>query len=334
MTCRLTQVRLEARLQARFTVWLTAAILSTALLTAALTSALAQTGATQFPPGSRLGISPPQGMSPATSFPGFEDTANNAFLRLIEMPEAAFAEIEKTLSAEALAKQGMTLDKRETVKLATGEAIMLAVRQTTPAGPIRKWLMIGPLPGRTAMASFEMAETSKTYSEDAVRAAFATVTARDSVPAAEQLALLPFKLSDTAGLRPVGVIPGRAIQLTDGPRDLPDPIDQPHLVIGLAPGGPPRPDERDSFARAAFGGLPAVKDLRFTGSESMRIAGQQGHELRAEAKDAKTGEDIVIVQWLRFGTGVYVRMLGFGPKADWVKNFARFRAVRDGISPR
>ncbi len=326
MTCRLA----PARLQARFTAWLTAAVLSTALLTAAL----AQTGTAQFPPGSRLGIVPPQGMTPATSFPGFEDTANNAYLRLIEMPEAAFAEMEKTLSAEALAKQGMTLDAQHTVKLATGEGIVLAVRQTTPAGPIRKWLMIAPVPGRTAMASFEMAEASKTYSEDAIRTAFATVTTRDSVPDAEQFALLPFKLSDTAGLRPVGVIPGRAIQLTDGPRDLPEPIDQPHLVIGLAPGGPSRPDERDSFARAAFGGLPAVKDLRFTGSESMRIAGQQGHELRAEAKDAKTGEDIVIVQWLRFGTGVYVRMLGFGPKADWVKTFARFRTVRDGITPR
>ena len=69
-------------------------------------------------------------------------------------------------------------------------------------------------------------------------------------------------------------------------------------------------------------------------SEPMRIGGQPGHELRATGKDAKTGAEIEIVQWLRFGSGAYLLMLGFAPKDDWVKALARFRAVRDGLDSR
>jgi hypothetical protein len=41
-----------------------------------------------------------------------------------------------------------------------------------------------------------------------------------------------------------------------------------------------------------------------------------------------------IVQWLRFGTGAYLRILGIAPKQNWTPTFTRFRAVRDGLSPR
>ena len=66
----------------------------------------------------------------------------------------------------------------------------------------------------------------------------------------------------------------------------------------------------------------------------MRIGGQPGHEMRAQGKDAQTGADVEIVQWLRFGTGAYLRILGFAPKESWTEAFTRFRAVRDGLEPR
>ena len=47
----------------------------------------------QFPLGSRLGLKPPPGMALSTTFPGFEDRTNNVFIRLIALPDKAFAEI-------------------------------------------------------------------------------------------------------------------------------------------------------------------------------------------------------------------------------------------------
>jgi hypothetical protein len=288
-----------------------------------------------FPIASRIGIVPPQGLNVATSFSGFEDDQKNAFIRLIALPGSAFAEIEKTMTNDAMKKQGMTVEKRETMKLPTGNAILVIVRQSTPAGPLRKWLLIAPMDNLTAMVSFEMqAKSPPPYSDAAVRTALATLTTRATVPVDEQLRLVPFRIGDTAGMRLVRVVPGVAAQFTDGPKDSLEATEQMQLVIAAAPGGPSQASDRDQFARNALSGLPPMKDVRISNSEPMRIGGQAGHEVRALGKDAQTGAEIEIVQWLRFGTGAYLRILGLAPKEQWASAFTRFRAVRDGLEPR
>ena len=288
-----------------------------------------------FPTASRIGMVPPAGLQPATTFPGFEDTSKGAFIRLIALPAQAFAEIEKTMTNDAIKKQGMVVEKRDTLKLPTGNAILVLVKQDTPAGRLRKWLLIAPLENVTAMVSFEMqAKSPPPYSDETVRAALATLTTRSTVPDNEQLMLVPFRISDTAGLRLVRVVPGVAAQFTDGPKDTLEALDQPQLVIAAAGGGPQQTGDRDQFARNALSGLPPMKEVRIASSESMRIGGQAGHEIRALGKDAQTGAEIEIVQWLRFGTGAYLRILGLAPKESWTQAFTRFRAVRDGLEPR
>jgi hypothetical protein len=305
-----------------------------ALLAVFAFSAQAQTSETQFPIGSRLGLKPPPGMASSSTFPGFEDSTNNAFIRVVALPDKAFAEIEKTMTNDALKKQGLKVEKRESLALASGRALLLITRQDASGTRIRKWLLIAPMGEVTALVSFEIPnEAKQAYADSVIRTALTSVTARATVPDEEQLALVPFKLSELGGFRLAGIIPGHAVQLTDGPKDSVEP-DQAHLVVGVAPGGPPQPAERDSFARLALAGLPNLKELRIVGSESMRIAGQQGHEIRAEAKDPKTGGDVEIVQWLRFGSGAYLRIVGFAPKGNWLAVYPRFRAVRDGLEPR
>jgi hypothetical protein len=287
-----------------------------------------------FPIGSRLGIVPPAGLKPATSFPGFEDPQNSVFIRLVALPAEAFPEIEKTMTNDALKKQGMTVEKRESIRLGNGHAILAIVRQETGAGRIRKWLLIAPIDNLTALVSFEMAAKQPApYADSVVRTALISLAARPHVPPDEQLALVPFKVSDTAGLRLARVVPGVAVQFTDGPKDAIEATEQAHLVIAASPGGPDTRD-RDQFARDAMRAFPALKDMRIVGSEPMRVGGQPGHEVRAQAKDVQTGADIELVQWLRFGTGAYLRILGFAPKDKWADMFTRFRAVRDGLEPR
>lgn len=287
-----------------------------------------------FPIGSRLGLVPPAGLKPATSFPGFEDQEKSVFIRLVALPAEAFSEIEKTMTNDALKKQGMTVEKRESVPLGSGNAILAIVRQETAAGRIRKWLLIAPIDNLTALVSLEMAAKSPApYADNVVRAALTSLTTRANVPPDEQLTLVPFRLGETAGMRLVRVVPGVAVQFTDGPKDAMEATDQAHLVIAAAPGGPDTRD-RDQFARDAVRGFPALRDMRIVSSEPMRIGGQPGHEVRAQAKNAQTGADIEVVQWLRFGTGAYLRILGFAPKDKWIDTYTRFRAVRDGLEPR
>lgn len=309
------------------------AVLAGLILAVLLMPAMA--GDVVFPIGSRLGLVPPAGLRPAQSFPGFEDPQNSVFIRLVALPGEAFSELEKTMTNDALKKQGMTVEKREALPLGSGNAIMAIVRQDTTVGRIRKWLLIVPIDNLTALVSLEMpAAPPAPYTDAAVRATLTSLATRPHVPLDEQLMLVPFKIGETAGMRLVRVVPGMAVQFTDGPKDAVEATEQAHLLIAAAPGGPADIRDRDQFARDAMRSFPVLKDIRITNSEPMRIGGQPGHEVRAQAKDVQTGADIELVQWLRFGTGAYLRILGFAPKEKWPDMFMRFRAVRDGLEPR
>jgi hypothetical protein len=311
-------------------------LFATALLVAMLAApAPSATAETIFPTASRIGLAPPPGMHASKSFPGFEDRDNNAFIRLIALPGKAFAELEKTMSSDVLKKQGLAIEKRESFPMPSGKGLLIIAQQSTGNARIRKWLLLAPLGDVTALASVEIPlSVVARYPAPAIRAALATLAARPEVPVDEQLALVPFKLGELSGFRLVRVLPGVALQLTDGPKDALEATEQPHLVISVAPGGPQQAGDREQFARLALAGLPAFKELRLVSSESMRVGGMAGHETRAEGKDPKTGVDIAIVQWLRFGNGAYMRIVGFAPKESWTQAFMRFRAVRDGLEPR
>ena len=69
-------------------------------------------------------------------------------------------------------------------------------------------------------------------------------------------------------------------------------------------------------------------------SAPMNFGPQPGHELIAEGKDPKNGAELSFVQWLRFGSAGYLRMLGIARRDAWDEAFPRMRALRDGIEPK
>ena len=289
----------------------------------------------QFPVGSRIGMTPMPGLERSLAFPGFGDGENNVYIRLIALPAVAFSEIEKTMTDEALKQQGLTVENRDALALPSGKATLVVAQQTEKSESVHKWLLIAPIADLTVLVSLEVPDqAAKLYPEAAIRAALESVTVRPTVPIAEELALVPFKVGDLAGFRIARVMPGVAVQLTDGPKNTFDAVEQPHIVISAGQGGPEQAADRDRFARDAMMALPPFKELRVVGSEPMRIGGQQGYELRAEGKDPNTGTDVNIVQWLRFGTGAYLRVVAFSARDKWPEAFTRFRAVRDGVDSR
>jgi hypothetical protein len=307
-------------------------------LVAAAVAVLAMSAAraeTVFPPGSRIGLTPPAGFTPSENFRGFEEKLNGAAILMLELPPQAFGDIEKAMTAPALKKQGVIIEKRETLALKSGKAVLLLGRQDSDGKTMRKWILLGGTPSLTALVTVLVPESAKaSYPDAAIRAALASVDARESVPVEEQIGLLPYRLDELAGLRAMRVeLPNRVI-LTSGPKDTVDATEQALLVISAAPGGPEETLQRDNFARNLFAGYGGLKDVHILGTDLIRLAGQQTHQLMAEAKDAKTDTDIKLVQWVRFGNGAYLRFLGVAKSDAWSDAFPRFRAVRDGVGPR
>ena len=67
---------------------------------------------------------------------------------------------------------------------------------------------------------------------------------------------------------------------------------------------------------------------------TLRILGQPGHQIIADGKDAAGGASLTLVQWLRFGSGAYMQMIGIARADGWKEAYPRFRSVRDGVDTR
>ena len=150
------------------------------------------------------------------------------------------------------------------------------------------------------------------------------------MPIEEQLGLLPFKLGDLSGFQVMQVSPNGSIILADNQTD--NNERQPFVIVSLERGGPPEAADRGLFARNLLATAP-VRDLTMQSADSMRISGAPGHEIRASGK-GPAGDPVSVVQWLRFGGGAFLRVVGVSPAEKWDQSFGRFRAVRDGIAMR
>lgn len=286
-----------------------------------------------YAPGSRVGLVTLPGLTPAKSFVGFEDLEKGVRVIALEMPEGAFGAIEASIGQK---NQPAGAKKPERFQTAAGPAYLTRESASTNGESVEQFAMIAKIDGKegTAAALVTVLVPSKaaaSYSADAVKRMLASVSLRPEVPVKEQLDLLPFELNDLAGFKTLRTLaPGQTILLTDGEGS--SAMDSPtSLIISIGRGAPAAQEDRGRFARQLIDTLSGMKSGRVTASEPMRIGGSQGYETRMDATLAKGDVEITLVQWLRFGPGGYIRMVGTAPKDDWSKVFPRLRAVRDGL---
>jgi hypothetical protein len=288
-----------------------------------------------YPTGSRIGLVPPVGFKVNPAIRGFDDKVNQAAILTFEMPPQAYFEVEKSMTAAALKKQGLTLEKREELSLKDGKGVLLVGPQEAEGVKIRKWILIASMPDMTALLTVQVPEPAKdVYSDAAIRDALSTVGLRTAVPIEEELSLLPYRFDDLAGFRVVRVLSGNLALLTDGPLDSMDAVEQPHILVTIGAGGPQDLSSRQNFARNLLFGIAGFKDVKPVNSEMLRLSGQQIHEIVADANDSKSGANLKVVQWIRFGNTAYVQIVAIAPKDGWLQAFPRFRAVRDGLNPK
>src|SRR5215475_4907198 len=219
-------------------------LLAVALLAApAISCAEAWAAEPTYPPGSRIGLVPPEGMVTSKSFFGFEDADNNVAIIMVSFPPEAYAELEKTISADALKRQNVALEKREALTLSTGKAFLVVGRLTAETTKVRKWILVASSPQLTALVTVQVPDAAKArYSDAAVRGALTTLAMRANVPVEEQLSLLPFQVGELAGFRVAGVLPGRALMLSDATPEQAgkDPIAaglESHMYVSIGAGG-------------------------------------------------------------------------------------------------
>jgi len=287
-----------------------------------------------FPPGSRVGLVPPPGMTVGISFLGFEDRANRVVLLISEVSTQTYDKIAQAFTPEAIRANGMEEISRETLPLASGDGLLVTTRQGEDNTAIRKWALVARTEDLTVTVIGAVPESARdAYPDAAMRAAFASVVIRAKLSPDEMLAVLPYRLDALGGFHLLRASPDGTAVMTFGPMDTSLPAVQPYFMIAPRPVQPPEAAERERFAQRMMAGFLNRPNVRAINSEPMRIGGVPGHQIVATDRDERTGDDLVMVQWLRFGSGV-VQMFGIARRDQWTDVFERMRAVRDGFAPR
>jgi hypothetical protein len=285
-----------------------------------------------FPPGARIGMTPLVGLAPAKAFTGFETEDKSVKVLIAELPASAYGEVLNTFKTNPAMAAGA---KPESLETGAGTAYYTVDNARNASGAVRHYAMI--LSGGTFSGYVDVQvpeNATRIYSDDAVRQMLATAVIRKEVPVDEQLALMPFKVSNLGDFKSVRALGATgALLLADGDETTGYEA-APFMVIGLMAGTPTQPDDRARFAEQAARAIPGMHSGRITMSEPVRIDGMAGYETRIDATSGRNDTKVTLVQWLRFGGSGAMRVIGSAPRDQWETAFPRFRAVRDGIETR
>src|SRR5262249_31004846 len=137
-----------------------------------------------FPQGVRIGLTPLVGLVRAKSFSGFESEDQSVKVLVTELPADAYGEVKNAFTANPGGTGGI---KPESIETAAGLAYYTAETGKDGATMVRRYSMIlsgGTFSGYVAVQVPENA--AKIYSDDAVRAMFASAAVRKEVPVDEQ----------------------------------------------------------------------------------------------------------------------------------------------------
>jgi hypothetical protein len=300
----------------------------TSLLILAATTALAEP---VYPPGARIGLTPPEDMRMSKRFTGFEAPAKGAAITLMEMPKEAFAELSKGLTADNLKTQGLTIQNREEITIGGKKAVLLSGEQATSGAVTRKWLLVAEDPTMTAFVVAQAPRGSQSYSDEEIRAVLTSLAIRAPLSIEEQIAALPFRLGVLSGFRPVRAAAGNSLLLTDGPKDVIAASEQPVVIVAQSTAPAPPSNQRDAFARQALLSNQTFKDVVFERSQGFRQKGSDWHEIVARATDAASGTPLVVTQTLRFAPDRYLRMVAVVRADARESTLPRVRALFDSV---
>ena len=285
-----------------------------------------------FPPSSRVGIVPLDGLAVSTEFLGFDTLDKAVKVGIAEIPPAAFTAVETAFKEGKPVGDG---NKVEQFKTAAGDAYLTVESRKEGDTSFKTYSVIAKGDTFSAYVILQMREgAAKSPSDETLRKMLATVTLRKDVPIEEQLGLLPFKVVELGGFKTIRLLSMRAsVLLTDGTEDT--QLDgAPYMVIGTIPVAGNAQDDRARFAEQAARSIPGLRNMRLTSNEAIRIDSTPGFETRLDAVAGKDDTPVSVVQWLRFGSGATLRIIASSTKNDWPNAFPRFRAVRDGVGPK
>ena len=280
------------------------------------------------PSGSAFGLAPPPGYAAAADLTGFVHPAEpGTSIVLSEMPGGAYAQIERGMTAEALARSGIDLIAREPFATPVGTGLLITGTQRTGERTLAKWMLVVPAQSGQATATGLVVATipapADPATDAAMRAAFATL-AFAPLALEQKLAALPFRLTEGTTLKVGQTLAGNSAVLTpDGRQGKPG---NPLIAIAFASGaaiGPADRIEAALFLSRQLGGLSEVRRaLPTEAGDTIRLAGQGR---------TREGTAMRFVQWVTFLPDGHLRILAMAAEDAFAESAAEFDTIAASV---
>jgi hypothetical protein len=304
-----------------------ASILTALLISAAEADAV-------FPEGSSWGIEAPDGFAPAAEFSGFTDPQSGGAIVIVELPipvEHSAAMVDGLATSDRWMAEGITIESRS--RFNNGDLngwLLIGTRQDGPTEFRIGVLIVGGEAGvGQIIAQVPIRPGGETKFQQML-AALDTVAAGAPATPEEQVAALPFALTDLAGMRIDMTMIGTAVGLTLGPDSTSDATKQPQLVIAFGP--LPQPiAESDHLAvsRAEFDGKHPGAVIE--GETRIVSAGRPGAEIVARWQPPDAEGELLVGQWTVFDGQHVFLAVGKTVPARRESDMDMFVRVVDGL---
>jgi hypothetical protein len=256
-----------------------------------------------FPEGSAWGLEPPDGFALAAEFSGFSDPQIGGAIVIVELPipaENGAAIVDGMAHSDRWASEGIAVQSRSSFgKDGLRGWLLIGTRQDGPAEYHIGILIVGGEAGIGQIIAQVPVHPGAEAKFQQMLAALDTVVVRAAPTLEEQIAALPFALTDLAGMRVVLTMIGSTVSLTLGPDSTSDPAAQPQLVIAFAP--LPQPIAESDYLAVSRAEFDSKHPGALVEREALiASAGRPGAEIVARWLPPDGTEELLVGQWAIF----------------------------------
>ena len=275
-------------------------------------------------PGTRVSLSPPPGFSPAQQFPGFEDVDIQSSIMVTELPGPA-SDMKRGMTRAALASRGMTLLQSSTAEVQGDNALLLHVRQPSPSGDVRKWMLIAGDRTRTVMIVGSYPTGAPIEVGEAVKRSLLGADLGLAIAAPNAFEGLQFRVTPTAALRVAGRV-SNLLTLTESGLMTPRNADAAVYVLGHSIGNVAIDDLR-AFSETRLRQTTRMRGITTVSGRPTTLDRLEAYELEADGADASTGRRVHIYQVIAPDATGYFIIQGFVAAARAAAVVPEFKKV-------
>jgi hypothetical protein len=257
--------------------------------------------------GSRVRLTPPDEFLPSPRFPGYEQEATGSSIMITEMP-GPYSQMSVALSTPSeAAKKGMTLLKKQEVMVNGQSGLLLHFKQTASDIEFLKWLVIFGTENEVVIVTATFPTTFENELSEIMRASILT-TRWDKEKSVSPEEGANFSLSEKGEMR-LAQRMGNQLLYTKGAIFPSTDVDEPIFVAGQAMSNV-RIDDPEYYAKLRIQSTTSVTNIEIESGSKVVVDNLEGYEIVANARDAKSGQPMVVYQTMLFEGQGYFLMQG------------------------